>query len=242
MRSYCPVDDPALSLEVVRVLAGNPTIGQSLLAELATDSNRSPQERAEAIVGLAAVASAHLDLLIRLAGDSNQSVRDEALRALRGSTLTLDQKQSLREIAEAYSESGDFVGAVLDSKLVTDGRPMLTDTNSWLGRIQAVQGEPDIESGRRIFNHPRIAKCTGCHRHSGRGNVVGPDLSAVGAQRDRTWLLESVLQPSLQMGPEYRPHDDCARRWSELHGDSPSVCYVRRIARQQWPAPDFPAF
>jgi len=117
---------------------------------------------------------------------------------------TTSKKKSLRKIAASHVESGDLVNAVLDSKILTDSRPALTDTAAWLARIKAVPGATDVESGRRIFNHTRLAKCSSCHRHSGRGNVVGPDLSRVGAQRDRKWLLESVLQPSLQMGPEYR--------------------------------------
>jgi len=199
------VGDPVLSLEEVRTLAENPVVGESLLAKLAADSSRSAAERAEAILGLAAVASAQLDLLIQLAGDDNQTLREEALRALRGSTLSAEQKQSLLVIAAAHPESANLAKVVWDGKLLTSGRPALTDTAAWLEKIEAIPGTADIESGRRIFHHPRLAKCSSCHRHRGRGNVVGPDLSRVGAQHDRKWLLQSVLQPSLQMGPEYRP-------------------------------------
>ncbi|HAH44066.1 MAG TPA: hypothetical protein DCM07_04285, partial [Planctomycetaceae bacterium] len=44
-----------------------------------------------------------------------------------------------------------------------------------------------------------------CHRHGGRGNVVGPDLSSLGDKQDRTWLLRSILEPSREMAPEYQP-------------------------------------
>jgi len=199
------VGDPVLSLETIRTLAENPTEGESLLAELASDESRSAQERAEAVVGLAAVASSHLDMLIRLAGDENKTLQEEALRSLRGMMLTEEQKLSLQKIADDRPESIGLVNVVLDGKLLTDARPALTDTAAWLAKIDAVPGAANVESGRRIFSHPRLAKCSSCHRHSGRGNVVGPDLTRVGAQRDRQWLLESVLQPSLQMGPEYRP-------------------------------------
>ena len=35
--------------------------------------------------------------------------------------------------------------------------------------------------------------------------MVGPDLSSVGNRKDRTWLLQSILEPSRQMAPEYLP-------------------------------------
>jgi putative heme-binding domain-containing protein len=41
--------------------------------------------------------------------------------------------------------------------------------------------------------------------HSGRGNVVGPDLSAVGGRDDAAWLLQSILQPSREVAPQFFP-------------------------------------
>ena len=34
---------------------------------------------------------------------------------------------------------------------------------------------------------------------------MGPDLSGVNNRKDRTWLLQSILEPSRQMAPEYLP-------------------------------------
>jgi putative heme-binding domain-containing protein len=35
--------------------------------------------------------------------------------------------------------------------------------------------------------------------------VVGPDLTAVGARKDRAWLLESILQPGKEVPPQFHP-------------------------------------
>ena len=99
----------------------------------------------------------------------------------------------------------DLVEAVLDPTSLGRNRPELTDTAGWVKRLKAVKGTPDPGSGRRIFFHPNVALCSRCHRHSGRGNVVGPDLSAVAARGEHAWLVESILQPSQQIAPEYLP-------------------------------------
>ncbi|MCA9231034.1 MAG: c-type cytochrome [Planctomycetales bacterium] len=205
LKELLAVGDPTLSLEVIRVLAGNPTVGQAMLAEIAADTNRSPQQRAEAVVGLAALAVSHFDLLAQLAGDEHQSLREEALRALRGVELNAEQSETLMALGNRQPELAALVEAALAPNRLAENRPALADTKAWLNRLESVPGNGDIESGRRIFHHPRLTNCARCHRHSGRGNVVGPDLSEIGDQRDPARLLQSVLQPSLQMAPEYRP-------------------------------------
>ena len=38
-----------------------------------------------------------------------------------------------------------------------------------------------------------------CHRVNGQGGDVGPDLSRVGSQKDRRYLLESIVLPNKQI-------------------------------------------
>ena len=199
------VSDETLSLEVVRTLAGNPTVSQNLLAGIAADGERNAALRAEAVVGLAAVADQHTALLLQLAGDSQRAVREEALRCLRSGERSPKQVRLLEELAGQYPESADLFQAVLAPKTLTTGRPALTDTQAWFQALAAVTAPADRENGRRIFHHARLALCSNCHRHSGRGNVVGPDLSVLGNRQDRTWLLQSILEPSREMAPEYQP-------------------------------------
>ncbi|MDP6718831.1 MAG: c-type cytochrome, partial [Pirellulaceae bacterium] len=85
------------------------------------------------------------------------------------------------------------------------GRPAPTDSKAWRQHLDTVEGPADVESGRRIFHHARLGTCSHCHRHSGRGNVVGPDLSSLGNRATRDWLLMSILDPSREMAPEYQP-------------------------------------
>ncbi|MCA9005630.1 MAG: c-type cytochrome, partial [Planctomycetaceae bacterium] len=205
LQQLLAVNDETLSLEVVRTLAGNPIASQKILAGIAADSQQTAKLRAEAIAGLATVAEQNSDLLLKLAGSQERIVREEALRALRSVPLTAPQQQALKKLAAQYQESADLFTAALNPKSLSVGRPALTDTEAWLQALKAVKEPADPESGRRIFHHGRVANCAHCHRHGGRGNVVGPDLSSLGDKQDRVWLLKSILEPSREMAPEYQP-------------------------------------
>lgn len=205
LQQLLDVNDETLSLEVVRTLAGNPVAARKILAGIAADAQQSETLRAEAIAGLATLAEQNTDLLLQLSGAKQPAVREEALRALRSITLTPPQQQSLKSLAGKYPDSADLLAAALNPKSLSEGRPALTDTNAWIKALETVKEPADPESGRRIFHHGRVANCAHCHRHGGRGNVVGPDLSSLGDKQDRVWLLKSILEPSLEMAPEYQP-------------------------------------
>lgn len=205
LQDLLSVDDQVLSLEAVRTLAGNPSVSQNVLVAISADPTQNSLLRAEAVAGLADVASQQTALLLQLADDSQRVVREEALRCLRNETLSADELRLLNETSARHVESADLFQAVLNPQALKTSRPAATDTVAWLAALEAVEGEPDSESGRRIFHHSSVGECAGCHRHDGRGNVVGPDLSRVNKKEDRTWLLQSILEPSRQMAPEYLP-------------------------------------
>ena len=175
--------DEVLALEVVRTLAArNADDARSVLAEIAADESKAVQLRAEAIAGLStSVNPAHQAALVSLEKVAKDSaLRDEAHRALR-----------FADAAHGFSPEA--------------GRPEFTDIAAWLKRLDSLPGKADPEAGRRIFFHPKVALCAGCHRHSGRGNVVGPDLSFVARQGDREAILRSILEPQREVAPQFYP-------------------------------------
>ena len=57
--------------------------------------------------------------------------------------------------------------------------------------------------GRRIFFDRPDAQCVRCHKANGQGGDVGPDLSHVAAQKERSFLLESIVFPNNQIAPGF---------------------------------------
>jgi putative membrane-bound dehydrogenase-like protein len=196
--------DALLALEAVRSLADKRTDdARALLARVAADTQRPAQLRAEAIVGLATDPETHRAVLLTLAGEANRAVRNEALRALRTVTLTDAERARLESVAKTHPESAPLVRAALEPASLEAGRPELSDLNAWKQRLAALAPTADPEAGRRIFFHPRLALCSTCHQHSGRGTVLGPDLSTVAARGDRDWLLHAILQPNREVAPQF---------------------------------------
>jgi putative membrane-bound dehydrogenase-like protein len=160
LRDFANSDDEVLQLEAVRTLAA-----RRASAEIAADDKRSPQLRAEAILGTDDPV-----LLQKLAQSDNPTIREEAQRAL--------------------------------PRSLPINRPAFEDTAAWL---KLLEGPGDAENGRRLFFNSKVAICANCHRHSGRGNVVGPDLTLIAQQGDRAAILRSILEPHREVAPQFYP-------------------------------------
>jgi hypothetical protein len=160
LRDFANSDDEVLQLEAVRTLAA-----RRASADIAADEKRSPQLRAEAILG-----TDDLALLQKLAQNDNPIIREEAQRAF--------------------------------PRSLPVNRPAFDDTAAWL---KLLEGPGDAENGRRLFFNTKVAICANCHRHSGRGNVVGPDLTLIAQQGDRAAILRSILEPHREVAPQFYP-------------------------------------
>lgn len=205
LRKLYALGDRDLSTEVVRTLAAKKSSdAPALLAEIASDESRDADLRADAIAGLGQSAQAeHVPLLVKLAGATDAPLRNEALRGLRSYALDDSAKEKLKAVAARFPDSANQAAAALEPTSLQRNRPDLNDTQAWLTRLEALPGQADPEAGRRIFHHAAVGMCANCHRHSGRGNVVGPDLSLVALQGDRASLLRSVLEPNRDVAPQY---------------------------------------
>ncbi len=200
------INNTSVTHELTRTLAdAGKSFSQPLLRRIASDHTSSVETIANAIAGLNPSDADSRTVLIRFAGSENRVLRDEALRSLRFTQFqqsTLDQLQSLKR---KFPESVDLFDAAIDPQSIKLNRPPATDTTAWQDRLGSIAGEPDRAAGARIFFHHRVGTCAKCHRHSGRGMVVGPDLSAASTQGDPNRLLRSLLQPSRDVDPQFYP-------------------------------------
>jgi putative membrane-bound dehydrogenase-like protein len=61
----------------------------------------------------------------------------------------------------------------------------------------------DAARGKELVQNHLGANCIACHSLSDGGSNVGPNLTGIGSQRDRPYLLESLLFPSAQLAPGF---------------------------------------
>jgi putative heme-binding domain-containing protein len=59
-----------------------------------------------------------------------------------------------------------------------------------------------VERGRRVFFSAN-ALCSSCHVAENRGVIVGPDLGNIARSSDHAKLIQSILEPSREIGPLY---------------------------------------
>lgn len=64
----------------------------------------------------------------------------------------------------------------------------------------------DAARGEALFFNKDM-KCANCHKVGDRGAALGPDLSAIGKARTRPELLDSLLNPSARIEPQFAAYN-----------------------------------
>jgi cytochrome c oxidase cbb3-type subunit III len=84
----------------------------------------------------------------------------------------------------------------------------LTDTMAWqtaayvrsLGRTRATPIAGEAQRGAQLY---ASSGCDGCHVVSGRGGILGPELTAIGALRGVPYLRDAIVKPAAAHPPGY---------------------------------------
>jgi putative membrane-bound dehydrogenase-like protein len=79
----------------------------------------------------------------------------------------------------------------------------------------APAGNP--ESGRRLFFDPTVG-CAQCHRIEDYGGALGPDLSVIGRVANRDRIIDSILDPSKEIAPQFVQHTVDTKKGDSFSG------------------------
>ena len=121
------------------------------------------------------------------------------LRAIDGQQLSPQQTALL--IEQANSHQDVQIRDLFERFLPPEQR--VRRLGSVIEPQQILQLTGDVDRGQRIFWETAGVACKSCHRIGQRGTEVGPDLSQIGKRYDRSQLLQSILQPSQRIDPQY---------------------------------------
>lgn len=61
----------------------------------------------------------------------------------------------------------------------------------------------EARRGKEIFYERAEAACFRCHKINGEGGDVGPDLGKIGSQKEREYILDSIVHPNSVIAPGY---------------------------------------
>jgi putative heme-binding domain-containing protein len=105
-------------------------------------------------------------------------------------------------VLDAAATADPVVVGLFERFLPPNRRPQRLGTAIDPETLLAAAG--DADRGRRLFAESAEVQCRSCHAVGGQGGAVGPALDRVGARLDRRQVLESLLEPSKTVAPEYR--------------------------------------
>jgi putative heme-binding domain-containing protein len=175
LQGFLEADYAPLRLEAVRTLALQSKPERfELLAEVAGNEAFSEEARLEAIMGLAPAAERYQELLGALADGNGAATARESRRLLR-----------LTGLRPAPVET----------------KPPADDLAAW---NELLESPGDASAGRRLFFSAVGGRCGTCHKHSGRGGTIGPDLTQIAGATSRASIIASILQPNQEVAPHYQ--------------------------------------
>jgi putative heme-binding domain-containing protein len=119
-------------------------------------------------------------------------------RQLGRNDLPADTRKEV--LVRAAKLSPGSVRDLFEGYFPTEGRERKLGSNPRPAAILNLKG--DAERGRAVFFANGMT-CQNCHRIGDKGIALGPDLSTIGKTRSREDLLDSILDPSRRIEPQY---------------------------------------
>lgn len=196
------VDSPAFQrLDAIRDLAGShATNAVATLQALVRDPGQPAAHRAEAVLALTGSHEDHLTELLPVLATAPVEVQLELVRGLRSWPDKPAVRDALTRLAATQPEPR--LQSQLQLALAQPVKRPDSD-DAWRAALKEAPGDAAI--GRRVFFSPG-ASCGKCHRVEGRGGLVGTDLSTIARAADREKLMQSILNPSHDVAPQFAQH------------------------------------
>ncbi len=177
--SLAQTKDESLRREVIQWVAKGESAAAVVLLEERL-AHGSMRERQAAYRALGSVASPEADRLLLHALDDLAA--GQLPPELELETVTAARLRSSPEIQEKLR--------VHDASL---------DPANPSAPFHACLAGGDAASGRKIFFERTDASCIRCHKIEWVGGDVGPALTKIGEQKDRAYILESIVAPNKQI-------------------------------------------
>lgn len=167
-------------------------------------------------VGKSAPEELRLEALAQIFVHQPENAAEEAARVLENGSLAEKQaafkhltgvKSKTQAMASLLTEWAErLANGKVDPALkldVMEAVPAATNAAAKAAHDELLEGG-SVSAGREIVTNHLGANCLACHTvELPEGSEVGPNLKLIGAQRDRAYLLESLINPGAKIAPGY---------------------------------------
>ncbi|WP_425237664.1 PVC-type heme-binding CxxCH protein [Ulvibacterium sp.] len=168
------------------------------LQNIAFNTDFTTIARSMAVQELSYSPQKHAKKVLALLNENNQILQYAALKYL--CTTRLDDA-TRAEIQGWIENSKNQISETAFSIWSNCVKGVTTPFNE--ADYASVKGNGNFETGRLVFEN-RIGLCTTCHKISGWGGSFGPELSNIGGSKSIAQLVSAVLEPSLEISPEWQ--------------------------------------
>ncbi|MBC7964413.1 MAG: c-type cytochrome [Fuerstia sp.] len=202
--------DDALRTSAFRALAKLSPDVPAVLQSGLKDPSESVRLAAVEIVTLREPQNA-VPRLKELLDTGSLKAQQTALRLL-GPIRTAESEAALLNAFERLKAQQFSAGAVLDlitaaevrgseelKAAVAEFRKRQQESGTLLSLWNECLEGGDVERGKTLFFGRSAAACRRCHKVAASGGEVGPDLSKIGKEKDRSYLLEAMVDPSAKI-------------------------------------------
>ncbi|MEX2579956.1 MAG: HEAT repeat domain-containing protein [Verrucomicrobiales bacterium] len=180
-------DDAVLRSRALRLLVRIDPGKATELASGILESGRDESESRNALATLAEAAAAESDAVLerwtaKLVGGKVPAA------------LHLDVLEAAGRRAEEVPGIAKSLAAFEESR----------DASDPLSQFRECLEGGDPVRGEDLFMNHIAAQCVRCHNYrDGDGSTIGPNLESIGSERDRVYLLESIVDPQRVIAPGY---------------------------------------
>jgi quinoprotein glucose dehydrogenase len=194
LRALAAFNDPklaeAIKLAITDKDAALRVEAATLLGKL--DPNQAAMQLSSAY---ASAAIPEKKQIIASLGDLKGAGADQAIATLLGElSAGKVPPEAQLELIEA---AGKRKAADVQARLSTWNNNL--PANDPLARFSFALAGGDRTNGEKLFKEHAVAQCLRCHKLDGAGGDAGPDLTKVAGQKDRRYLLESIVNPNAQI-------------------------------------------
>jgi len=167
----------------------------NLLLTVAENSDNSEMVRAQAILELRMHAENFCTNIKDIATDNNSVIQYAKVKYL---SKCMSDKTLVAQIDNDFNEQSKVETAASVWAFMNGKTEKPTTLKAWKESINDA-GDPLI--GKLVFE---TNLCASCHKIDGWGGAFGPDLTNIGKSKSKQLLINSILEPSKEIAPEWQ--------------------------------------